>query len=294
MGKEQEDINEREITIDESQFIDEDDKDTGDKPEKEEPSTSEKETKEETKEETSEDDSTSADSIKTEKEEPAEEGDKKEEEETEDDTRFDKHPRFQKLIQERNELAEQAKAFKELKEIVGNTENSALKNLIDADRLLKQYPKLAEKVNKDLIEFQFGNEEINNKFNEIVRKQEEFETKIVVNNIVSETNKLISSAKLKDDEEPILRELLGARVGQLNIQNEHDMPKIKALFDKTLKDIERFRRVNLASHIESKSKDKPVPTSANAGAKVIAKKESAEMEDVVGELAEGLKAMRSQ
>jgi len=286
------DINEQEITVDEEQLLDA--KETeGEKPQKEESSTSGQEEGQEEK--SSEDDSTRTDtSLKTEEKEESGEGEKKEVEENEEDTRFDKHPRFQKIIQERNDAVEKLNALKDFQDVMQGSDVSELKKIREASALLKKYPELATKVQKVIDEHQYGNEEVNAKFGELTNKITELETKQVVNDIVKETNNLISSAKLSEKEEPIFREILGARIAQLKINTSNDMPIIKKMFDKTLKDIENFRRTSIASHIETKTHETKVPASAITKGKVtVTKKESAELEDVVGELTEGLKSMRS-
>lgn len=284
------DINEQEITVDEEQLLD-DNKAEVEKTQKEESSASEQEEGQEEK--TSDDDSTRTDtSLKTEEKEESEEEEKTEE--TEEDTRFDKHPRFQKIIQERNDAVEKLNALKDFQDVMQGSDVTELKKIREASALLKKYPELATKVQKVIDEHQFGNEEVNTKFYELTNKINELETKQVVNDMVKETEGLISSAKLSKEEEPLFREILAARISQIRINDSKDFPQIKKMFDKTIKDIENFRRKNIASHIETKTQEKTVPASATSKGKVtVTKKESAELEDVVGELAEGLKSMRS-
>ena len=245
------------------------------------------ETLETTTEETSEEKakSTRTDtSLKTEEE--AETSEKKEGKVEEED-RFDKHPRWQQLKQERDEALNQAKLNQEIRDKLGEMPADEILRLKNAGELLRKYPELATKIQKLVDEHPYGNEENIRSIEEVKQRQDELEQKLILKDYDSEVDKLVIKHKVDKDLEPYVKEILDNRVVNQKIKLT-DVPKA---FENVLKDIEKIRRKTLASHIESKEHESRVPASTTDKGKVLtSKKESAELGDIIAEMAEGLKA----
>ena len=247
----------------------------------EEDSAPSKETKEE---ETSKED-TSADSLKTE-EEPKEEV-------KDDETRFDKHPRFQQLKQQRDDALSQSERDKtelselrSLKEKIQDMSPDELVGLRNAANLLKKNPELAEKVRKVINEHPYEKEEINNALKTIETRQGELEQKLVLKEYDETVGKLLTDNKVDKDDEAMVKEILDNRIVNQRI-NMKDVPKA---LEQVIRDVEKFRRKTIASHIETRSKETRIPVSpAQKGKMIATKKESAEQGDVIEELTNGLK-----
>ena len=248
------------------------------------------------KEETSEETSTRTDtSLKTEKEEETEVKVEKEEVE---DTRFDKHPRFIKLRTERDEAKtkyeEAEKSIGELqnlKEQLGGFSIEELKRLQEAGTYLKKYPELAEKVQDLLDNYQYGDEKVKSEIDGVKQRQDKLESDLILKDYDATIEKLISQHKIDKELEPLVREIVDNRV----ILNKVGLSGISKVFDKTLKDIELFRRKTIASYAEDKTNTPKIPKTVTQRDKVIsAKQESEEIGDVINEIADGLKKASSE
>lgn len=255
--------------------------------------TTEKETSEK-KEETSEETSTRTEtSLKTEEEETEAETKEK----AGDEDRFDKHPRFIKLRTERDEAKtryEEAQTslakLQELETQLGGFTPDEMKRLQEAGTYLKKYPALAEKVQELLDNYQYGDEKVKTEIDTVRQRQDKLESDLALEKYDATLDKLISQHKIDKDVEPLVREMVDNRV----ILNKAKLGDITKIFDKTLKDIEIFRRKTIASYTDDKNNTPKVPKTATQRDKVIvAKKESEDIEDVIGELADGLKKASS-
>lgn len=225
-------------------------------------------------------------SLKTEEETETSEKDKTDKEEDEE-TRFDKHPRWQQLKQERDEALNQARLNQEIRDKLGEMSADEILRLRNAGELLRKYPELANKIQKIIDEHPYENEETNRSIDEVKQRQDELEQKIILKDYDNEVDRLISKNKVDKDLEPYVKEILDNRVVNQKIKFT-DLPKA---FENVLKDIEKIRRKTLASHIENKEKEQRIPTSPTDRGKVTtSKKESTELGDIVSELTEGLKA----
>ena len=221
-------------------------------------------------------------SLKTE-----EETETSKEKEEDEETRFDKHPRWQKLKQERDEALERARETDTLRQQIGDLPVEDILRLKNAGELLRKYPELAEKVQKVIDEHPYGNEEVNRSLEDIRTRQQRIEDGLLLKEYDNKVDKLLSEHKVDKDIEPYVKELLDNRVVNKKIKLV-DLPKA---FEGVIKDIEKIRRKVLASHIESKGRETEVPASPKEKGKVIAtKKESVETEDIIEELAQGLKS----
>lgn len=236
-------------------------------------------------------------SLKTEKEESGEEKEEKEEETKDEDTRFDKHPRFIKLRTERDEAKtryEEAQTslakLQELEAQLGGFTPDEMKRLQEAGTYLKKYPALAEKVQELLDNYQYGDEKVKTEIDTVKQRQDKLESDLVLEKYDATIGKLISQHKIDKDIEPLVREIVDNRV----ILNKAKLGDISKIFDKTLKDIEIFRRKTIASYAEDKNNIPKVPQTATQRDKVIvAKKEPESIEDVISELTDGLKKASS-
>ncbi len=241
--------------------------------------------KTEEKEETAEEEpSRTETSLKTEKEEPAAE-------ETEEDTRFDKHPRWQKMKQERDDAVAEASSLRDIREKIGDFQVDELTRLKDAAKLLRDNPTLADKVREMIDKFPFENEAINNKFNQVIAEQTRINNQLVLEKYDTTVSRLMTDNKVDKDVEPIVKELLDNRV----IKNSLTLDKVPDEVAKILKAVETIRRKTLASYVEVKKGEPKIPVSSTQRGKVIlTKKESEEAGDVVDELTEGLRAARPE
>lgn len=249
----------------------------------EEATTSKEETKPETSTETD-----------TPKEETAEEEGKEKvkEEETEEDTRFDKHPRWQKLMRERDEALQRAEEARDLKEKIGSLSPDDILRLSQAGKLLQKYPELAKQVQETLDKYPYGTAEFKTEIDKIKSEQAQFRQEQLLEKYDKSVNDLITQYKVDKDTEDLVREMLDNRVIRKGIS---DIKEVSKEFEGLMKDIDKFRRKTLASHIEDKKKLPNVPASAKERGKVMTtKKESTEPIDIVNELADGLKSASSQ
>ena len=256
-------------------------------------------TTEKTDEKTSEEVSTETETPQK-TEETAKEA--KKAEETEEDTRFDKHPRWIKRQQQLDEAQDKVRQYeseiptlREFKERLGNLDVDEITRLKTASELLRKYPTLAEKVQKDIDEFQYGNEELKTKLQTIEDKQARFEenqeTQKLVERYDNEVGRLIKDSKVDKEIEPYVKELLDSRV----INQRITIDKVPQAFEKVLKDIDLIVRKKMASHIETKKAELKVPKSPAQLDKVItSKNESTEAADVVDELTNALKSSRAE
>ena len=238
------------------------------------------------KKETSEEESTRTDtSLKTEEEES------KEVKEEDEDTRFDKHPRWQKLKQERDNAIDKSRQFDELKGKLEDFEVDELTKLKEAGKLLRKYPELAEKVQKVIDEHPFDNEAVKGEISDVKQSLEKLQSDILLEKYDSAVGKLISENKVDKELEPLVKEVFDNRVINQKI-SFGDLPKA---FEKLLKDINLIQRKTLASHIKVKSEETRVPATPTQKGKMIAQKsESAEAQDVVEELTQGLKSSTAE
>lgn len=247
--------------------------------------TEEETVSEPTTEETSEEDakSTRTDtSLKTE-----EETETSKETEEDEETRFDKHPRWQQLKQERDEAVTRAGEADTLREQLGDLSAEDILKLRNAGELLRKYPELAEKVQKIIDEHPYGNEEVNRSLDEIRARQQILEDGLLLKDYDAQVDRLLDEYKVDKSITSYVKELLENRVVNKRIRME-DVPRV---FEDVIKDIEIIRRKILVSHIKNKSEEQEVPASPKEKGKVITtKKESAETEDIIDELAQGLKS----
>lgn len=251
------------------------------------PTTEKEPQKEETSEETSPRTETS---LKTE-EEPEDTG------KAGDEDRFDKHPRFIKLRTERDEAKtryEEAQAglvkLQELETQLGGFTPDEMKRLQEAGTYLKKYPALAEKVQELLDNYQYGDEKVKTEIDTVRQRQDKLESDLALEKYDAILDKFISQHKIDKDVEPLVREMVDNRV----ILNKAKLGDISKIFDKTLKDIEIFRRKTIASYTDDKNNTPKVPKTTTQRDKVIvAKQESEDIEDVIANFTDGLKKASS-
>lgn len=210
---------------------------------------------------------------------------KKEEEET----RFDKHPRWQKLKQERDSYAERARRADELETKLQGLSAEEIQRLGNASQLLRKYPELAEKVQKIIDNYSYGSEETKTAIQEIRQEHQELRNEIILERYDKTVDKLITDNKVDSDIVPLVKELLDTRVINLKL----DLKEIPIELNKIIKQVETIRRKVLSSHIQDKNKETKIPVSTLQKGKVIAQKsESAEETDIIAEITAGLKADR--
>ena len=248
--------------------------------------------------EVSKDESTRAEtSLKTEdkseeteqvNEEQKEESKEGKEEEWDSKKGFHTHPAWQKLQAERDEAVARTKKLDEYEQKLGEFNPEEILEIKQAADILKRNPQLAEKVRNIINEHPYAKEEVDKSVRELSEKIQNLETQMTVEKATSNINRMISDNKVDSKTEPLLRELLATRVssGRVNI---NDANSIKQLFDRTLKDVENYKRNLLSSYATDKKKDGVPKSPSDRGKVVVAKKESAEMEDIVNEIATGLK-----
>lgn len=207
----------------------------------------------------------------------------------EEEKRFDKHPRWQQLKQQRDEALEKAREAETYRERLKGIDPDELERLSNAAQLLKKYPELADKVRKVIQEHQFDKEEVTTKIDEVLNRQKELEDRVILKEYDEKVSQLIKEHKISQKAEPLIRKILDNEVINRGITLE----KLPDTFKAVLKDMDTLRRETLASHIESKGAESKVPVSpAQRGKVMTTKTESAEREDLVSELAEGLRAAR--
>lgn len=207
----------------------------------------------------------------------------------EEENRFDKHPRWQQLKQQRDEALEKAREAETYRERLKGIDPDELERLSNAAQLLKKYPELADKVRKVIQEHQFDKEEVTTKIDEVLNRQKELEDRVILKEYDEKVSQLIKEHKISQKAEPLIRKILDNEVINQGITFE----KLPDTFKAVLKDMDTLRRETLASHIESKGAEPKVPVSpAQRGKVMTTKTESAEREDLVSELAEGLRAAR--
>jgi len=214
------------------------------------------------------------------------------------DERFDKNPRFQKLIQERDlykterdEALTKAQEAKVIKETLGDMDLEELKNLKNASGLLNKYPKLKEAVQKQINEYPYGNEEVKGEFDQIKSEIAKDREERALEKYDTQVDKLMMDNKVDDTMKSIVKEILDNRV----VNQRLDLNSIPKAFEKVLKDVESFRRKTLASHVEDKSKEKSIPsTTKSKGKEIVTKRESEETVDLVDDIAKELKSASSK
>jgi hypothetical protein len=247
---------------------------------------------EEKQEET--DDSSSTDSHKTEKEEEvsseAKEKDTKEEEDEE--TRFDKHPRWQKLKQERDDALVQAQEALDYRQKLGGISADEMVRLKQAGELLRKYPTLAKNVQKMLDEFPYGNEEVSVKLNEFSQKINSLEQEKILEKYDRTVDSLISEQKIDKDIQGIVKVILDNRVIRNKVKDDEG---VKKEFTNLMKDIERLGRKKLAGYMDTKKNEKKVPANVPSRGKAMGtKSESTDEKSIIDELADGLKSGSAQ
>ena len=240
------------------------------------------------KETSEEKDTRTETSLKTESK--SKEVDKEKTEEDNEETRFDKHPRWQKLKQERDEALEKSRGFEELRTKLEDFDTNELTRLKEAGKLLRKYPELAEKVQKVIDEHPYGNEEVKREVNEVKTELQRIQQDIILEKYDNAVDREMSKYKFDKDDTELVKEILDNRVINKKLTLEQ-IPKELEIISKQL---DMRNRKILASHIETKSNETKIPKSPDQRGKVIiAKSESSETEDVISELASGLKATRS-
>lgn len=254
------------------------------------------------KKETSEEESTRPDSsLKTENdttEEKVKEEEVKKDKDENDETRFDKIPRFQQLIQKEKEAAERAALYEEshrtLEEIrgkLGDLSADEISRYREVGKMLKKYPELAQKIEELVDGYEYGNAEVKNEINSLREEQEKLRQQMIMEKYDSAVDKLISDNKVEKEFVPLVKEIFENRV----IAQQAGMKDLPKIFEKTLKDVDIFLRKKIASHIEDKNKEPKVPKSPAVRDKVIiSDKEEVTTEDVVKGLTEDLKAASSK
>lgn len=239
------------------------------------------------KEETPEEDSTRTDtSIKTEEksEEP-----KAEVKEEVDESRFDRHPRWQQLKQERDQFKEQVASLNDLKAKLEDFEVSELTRLKEAGKLLRQNPELAEKVQKLIDSHPFGDERTRTEVSAVRSELQQMQESLALEKYDNAVERLSKEHKLNENVAALAKELLDNRVVQKKLGFKDIPMEYKSIVD----NINKLSRSTLAGYVETKKTESKVPTSpTNRGKAMPAKKESSEQEDVIGEIASGLKAGR--
>lgn len=207
----------------------------------------------------------------------------------EEETRFDKHPRWQKLKQERDSYAERARRADELETKLQGLSVEEIQRLGNASQLLQKYPELAEKVKNVIDNYNYGSEETKTAIQEIRQEHQTLRNEIILERYDKTVDKFITDNKIDSDIVPIIKELLDTRV----INQKLDLKEIPIELNKIIKQVEIIRRKVLSSHIQDKNKEVKVPNSTLQKGKVIAQKsESAEEIDIINEIASGLKADR--
>jgi hypothetical protein len=256
--------------------------------------------KDEAKEEET-NDSSSTDSHKPDKEEEvSEETEDKEKETKEDDkedkedeeTRFDKHPRWQKLKQERDEALAQAQEALDYRQKLGGISADEMVRLKQAGELLRKYPTLAKNVQKMLDEFPYGNEEVTVKLNEFSQKINNLEQEKILEKYDRTVDSLISEQKIDKDVQGLVKEILDNRVIKNKIKDDEG---VKKEFTSLMKDIERLGRKKLAGYMENKKSEKKVPANVPSRGKAMGtKSEATDEKSIIEELADGIKSGSSQ
>lgn len=211
--------------------------------------------------------------------------------EEDEETRFDKHPRWQKLKQERDVALDKASQVDEILETIGDIPVSDIARLAKAGTLLKRYPELAEKVQKVIDEHSYGSEETKGEIDNLRRETENIRYELVLDKFDKEIDKLMTENKVNSELQSLVKELIENRV----VNQRLDLKDIPNTFKKVLNDIGLVGKHTLASYVTSKKGESRVPPSPEQKGKVIAtKKESAEAIDVIEEIAEGLRATRAE
>jgi hypothetical protein len=102
-------------------------------------------------------------------------------------------------------------------------------------------------------------------------------------------DKLSKEHKLNENVAQLAKELLDNRVVQKKLGLKDIPNEYKSIVD----NINKLSRSTLAGYVETKKTESRIPaTPTNRGKGIPAKKESGEVEDVIGEIASGLKAGR--
>lgn len=206
----------------------------------------------------------------------------------EDDTRFDKHPRWKKMQEERDTALEQAKMASELKAKLEGFAPEELGRLKEVGKLLKSNPELAKKVQELVDGHDFRNAEVKGELTKLSSELQRMEQDRALEKYDNKVSSLLSTHKVPDELKDVVSELLESRV----IKKQLTFDKIEGEFATIVKQFETANRKRIASHIETK-KSAPVPVSPSARGKVMTtKKEATGEKDIIDELSEGMKALK--
>lgn len=217
---------------------------------------------------------------------------KSEEETPKEDTRFDKHPRWieretklKDTEQERDDASARVTELEGIEKKLEGLSPERLTQLVKAGTLLDKYPELSNKVNDLISNFDFEKTGHSSEVEELRQEVNELKSGTILDKYDREVDKLIGDSKVDKEIEPLVRELLDNRVANAKLTG---VKEVAPLLEKVLKDVDLLQRKKLASRIVRK--DPLVPASPKDKSKIQGKKESGEQEDVIEELAEGLKS----
>ncbi len=207
-----------------------------------------------------------------------------------EDTRFDKHPRWIKLREEREEAQRKAtEAEQRLGQLQSELDN--VKNIREAAEFLRKHPEAAKKVEEVLNGFDFKSSEFKSELESIREEQHNLRTEIALKEYDSMVDKFIAENKFEGKAAELVKRMVEKEAISTGMSTLKDLPKVlKSVRD----DIDFIKRNTLASAVELKKNESRVPASPIRGKEILAKKESAEVEDVVNELAEGFKNARAE
>lgn len=215
---------------------------------------------------------------------------KSEPEEKSDNERFDKHPRWIKLRQERDAALEKAQRLDEFETKFGGLKPAEIEQIKNSGQTLRKYPELAEKIRTVIDEYKFGTAETKSEISATKEEIAALREQIAFDKYETSVEKLVSEHNVSKDVLPLARELLDNRVVNQKLQMKH----LPGAFEKVLADIEIVKKKTLASYVKDKSSRAKVPGSPKDKGKFIAEQSSAgDEESVVNEIAEGMKSLRN-
>ena len=245
---------------------------------------------------TSKDDSEESTSLKTQE--------KSKEEVVEGDFKgvpkgFANHPAWQKLLSERDEakqlygsLQEQIKSYEEVKNRLSGFDIQELENIKGAAKLLKQHPELAKKVQELIDTYPYGDSALKSEIDSVKSQLQNQQIEATLNKYDAMSEKLVSEKGYTGRMATLVKNMLQDTVIKKGLKSLDGVPKV---FDNIVKEVEELQREILAGHVKTRQNDKKVPTTIKERDKVLtSKKESAEQEDIVSEIAAGLKADRAE
>lgn len=231
--------------------------------------------------EVSQEDSPSAETLKTDKEEIEKQDD--------DESRFDKHPRFVKLLSERDTYKTEAESLRDLKKIVGDIPAEEIVRFRDGASLLRKHPELAEKVQELIDKYDYTSGETKNLIQSVKDELTQTKEQLVLDKYDNIIQNLMTQYKVDKDDSDMIKEFLDNRVLSKRI-SLNDVPKE---FESILMTIDKMRRKQLASYIKERGELPKVPSSpAQKGKVMTTKKDSADAGDIVDGLAEDLRKAR--